>query len=97
MREQVGSGRYRTASEVVRDGLRLLEEREHARLLERALYDVLSPDEASQLPAGLLDQLRGRVQALIDAGVADRDAGRTSDGAAAMERIRSKLPVRRIA
>ena len=95
MREQVGSGRYRTASEVVRDGLRLLEEREHARLLEKALYDGLSVDEATRLPADVLTQLRVRVQALIDTGVADRDAGRVSDGPTAMERIRKTLPVRR--
>ena len=43
------AGRYRTASEVVREGLRLLEEREHIRLLEKSLYDDLSPDEEASL------------------------------------------------
>jgi len=38
----VAAGRYRTASEVVRDGLRLLQEAEHHRLLEEWFYKGLS-------------------------------------------------------
>ena len=93
----VGSGRYRTASEVVRDGLRLLEEREHARLLEKSLYEGLTPDEEAQLPPELLATVRAHIQQLISEGIEDRDAGRVSDGPTAMERIRQKLAVRRTA
>lgn len=93
----VESGRYRTASEVVREGLRLLEEREHARLLEKSLYEGLSADEQALLPAELLERARAHIQQLVTEGIQDRDAGRLSDGPTAMERIRKKIPVRRSA
>jgi antitoxin ParD1/3/4 len=56
VKEQVDAGRYQTASEVVRDGLRILFERQQAieslnRKIERGLADVAagrthSPEEA---------------------------------------------------
>ena len=51
----VSAGRYRTASEVVREGLRLLEQSEHRRLLEKWIYDGLTDPCAV---AGLLDRKR---------------------------------------
>lgn len=93
----VKSGRYRTASEVVRESLRLLEEREHARLLEKALYEGLSADEQAQLPAEMMDKARAEIRRLIAEGRQDRDAGRVSDGPTAMKRIRKKIPGRRSA
>jgi len=93
----VESGRYRTASEVVREGLRLLEEREHARLLEKSLYDDLSAAEQALLPAEFVERARAHIQQLVTEGIQDRDAGRVSDGPTAMERIRKKIPVRRSA
>lgn len=94
VRAQVDAGRYRSASEVVRDGLRLLEEAEHERLLEKWLYEGLSPDEDSQLPPELLERARVHIQRLVADGIRDRDANRVTDGPTAMDRIRQRLHAR---
>jgi putative addiction module CopG family antidote len=53
----VSAGRYRTASEVVRDGLRLLEEAEHRRLLEKWIIGDLAEGDEERVPAGLKERL----------------------------------------
>ena len=48
VRELVSSGRYSSASEVLRDGLRLLEEREQLREIKlKALREKLAPIDAA--------------------------------------------------
>ncbi|MEM9292804.1 MAG: type II toxin-antitoxin system ParD family antitoxin [Acidobacteriota bacterium] len=69
VRSQVEAGRYRTASEVVRDGLRLLEEAEHQRLLEKWLYQGLTEAEEHQLPPELLERARRHVRSLVEEGM----------------------------
>ena len=91
---QVGSGRYRTASEVVREGLRLLEAQEHARLLEKALYGDLTSDEAGVVPPELLARAHDHIRTLVRQGLEDRDAGCVGDGEAAMHRIGQHLRAR---
>lgn len=90
----VASGRYRTASEVVREGLRLLEKAEHRRLLEKWLYEGLSADEEKQLPDNMKKRVRARYQGLLDASLRDVKNGRVSDGPTAMERLRKRIEAR---
>ena len=90
----VEGGRFRTASEVFREGLRLLEEVEHRRLLEKWLYEGLEADEGAQLPPALKDRARELFRGLVDAAVADVENGRVTDGPTAMERLRERLEAR---
>ena len=90
----VSAGRYRTASEVVRDGLRLLEQNEHRRLLEKWIYDGLSEDEAEHLPADLKERARVHFRGMVEAAMRDGREDRVTDGPAAMRRLREQLEAR---
>lgn len=96
VRSQVSSGRYRSASEVVRDGLRLLEESEHKRLIEKWLYQGLSKDEEALLPRELVEKAKRHITKLIEEGLEDVRKGRVVDGPEAMKRMRAKLEARKI-
>ncbi len=91
----VDGGRYRHASEVVREGLRLLEEAEHRRLLEKWLYQGLSESEEAMVPRELLERAKAHIQGLIDAGIEDARAGRLVDGPETMRRLREELNSRK--
>jgi antitoxin ParD1/3/4 len=75
VQEKVESGRYTSASEVVREGLRLMEKRE-LRLAER-------------------EQAVKEFQAMLDARIAEADAGGWIDGEEAFARLRAKSEARR--
>lgn len=96
VRGLVASGRYRSASEVLRDGLRLLQEAEHRRLLEKWLYEGrLTKDEESQLPDGALERAKKHIRELVEKGIEDARNGKVVDGPAAMGRMRERLEKRR--
>lgn len=77
VQRQVGTGRFASASEVVREGLRLMEEREaerEARLEALRAEIARGRDSGPGIPA---DEVFARVQARIDE-VAREPAGRSS-------------------
>lgn len=93
VRDQVETGRYRTASEVVREGLRLLEQAEHRRRLEEWIYRELG-QEAETLPAELKERTQRHFDELIAEALNDVELGRVVDGPAAMQRLRERLEAR---
>lgn len=95
VRAQVSQGRYRTASEVVRDGLRLLEETEHRRLVEKWLYEDLSEAELAMLPAELKTRVQNHFRELIDEGLRSAERDGWIDGPEAVEKMLERITARR--
>jgi antitoxin ParD1/3/4 len=95
IKAQVGAGRFRTASEVVREGLRLLQEAEHRRLLEKWLIEGLTKKEEAELPPELLERAKARVKGLVDQGLAEARAGLLLDGPETMQKLKDELRSRR--
>lgn len=90
----VALGRYRTASEVVRHGLRLLEQVEHRRLLEKWMLEGLGDEEKDRIPPELLERARAHLRQLVADAHREVADGQVSDGPAAMERLRRRIEER---
>lgn len=87
----VKSGRYASASEVIRDGLRLLQRDEEARLLDKWLVEGLTPAEEATLPAGLLDRARETIRAKVREGLDEARRGEFVDGEEFFARWKTRL------
>ena len=87
----VNSGRYQSASEVVREGLRLLEREEQRRLLEKWLYEDLSDAEKARLDPDLVAKARNYFQNLVNEGLRTAEEEGWIDGDMAMRRLRDRL------
>lgn len=74
------SGRYASASEVIRDGLRLLQRDEESRLLDKWLVEGLTPEEEASIPAGVLEHARETIRAKVREGLDEARRGEFVDG-----------------
>lgn len=87
----VDSGRYHSASEVFRDGLRLLEKAEQRRLMEKFIAEGLTPDEEKRMPPGVLEKFRSRMSQKIEEGLNSLARGEWVDGEDFFARWKKRL------
>jgi antitoxin ParD1/3/4 len=85
------SGRYASASEVVRDGLRLLDREEQVRLLDKWLVKGLTAEEEAGLPAGVLERARETIRAKVREGLDEAGRGDFVDGEEFFARWKERL------
>ena len=90
----IEGGHFRTASEVFRAGIRLLEEEQHRKLLEKWLYEGLTTDEEKLLPESLKERARVHFQGLVDTAMQEAKNGNVFDGPTAMQQLREQLEAR---
>lgn len=91
VQELVASGRYHSASEVFRDGLRLLERAEQGRLLEKWLAEGLTAEEEAKIPADAFARFRTSIRAKINEGLDALDRDDVVDGEEFFARWRTRL------
>lgn len=87
----VKSGRYASASEVVRDGLRRLQRDEEARLLDKWLVEGLTPEEEASIPGGVLDRARETIRAKVREGLDEARRGEFVNGEMFLAQCKARL------
>ncbi len=87
----VKSGRYASASEVVRDGLRLLQREEQARLLDKWLVSGLTPQEEASIPSEILKRARETIRAKVREGLDQARRGELVDGEDVFARLKKRV------
>ena len=87
----VKSGRYASASEVVRDGLRLLQREEESRILDKWLLEGLTPEEEASVPTDFLDRARDAIREKVREGLAEARRGEFVDGEEFFARWKTRL------
>ncbi len=91
VQDLVATGRYHSASEVFREGLRLLERAEHERLLDKWLLHGLAPEEEALLPPEMLNKARADIRAKIQEGLDALNRGDYVDGEEFMAKWKARL------
>jgi antitoxin ParD1/3/4 len=91
VQDLVASGRYHSASEVFRDGLRLLEQAERGRLLDKWLIEGLTPEEEARIPADVLDRARQAIRVKVREGLDEARRGEFVDGEEFFARWKNRL------
>lgn len=86
----VTSGRYQTVSEVLRDGLRLLEDREHQRLIERWLRGGLSDAEFESLPEATAKRVMKHFDDLLEPARRQVARGEVRDAFEVIDELRRR-------
>ena len=93
----VKSGRYASASEVVRHGLRLLERQEESRLLDKWLIQGLTPEEQASIPPDVFNRARETIRAKVREGLDEARRGELVDGQAFFARWKARLDATAVA
>lgn len=87
----VQSGQYASASEVIRQGLRLLQREEERRLMEKWLREGLTPEEESHLRPAVLQRARKWLHALLQPALDEADRGELIDGEECFARLKQRI------